>query len=72
MTGVEKLIEVAGGSPSALAAKLTDSGHKCSRQLVEYWADRGYVTPRWAQIIHSHFGIPLHDLNPTIYPESLS
>jgi hypothetical protein len=72
MTVVEKLITDAGGSPSALAAKLTDSGHKCSRQLVEYWAGKGYVTPRWAQIINSQFGIPLHELNPTIYPESLS
>lgn len=72
MTGVEKLIKAAGGSPKAVADALTNEGHECSRQLVEYWKEQGYVTPRWAPIVYTKYGIPLHELNPSIYPESMS
>jgi hypothetical protein len=71
MTGVEKLIKAAGSS-TAVAKKLTDSGHKCTHQLVQYWRTQKYVTPRWAPIVSNEFGIPLHELNPDVYPKSFS
>jgi hypothetical protein len=67
MTGVEKLIEKAG-SPRAVAERLTAEGHTCTRQLVEYWVGKKYVTPTWAQRVNKIYEIPLHELNPTVYP----
>jgi hypothetical protein len=67
MTGVQKLLE--RESAAAIAARLTDEDRQCSRQLVEYWAERGYVTPKWARVVNSVYGIPLHELNPAIYPK---
>jgi hypothetical protein len=69
MTGVEKLLEKESGSATAVAAKLTDSERECTRQLVEYWAKRGYVTPAWVPYVNRVYGIPYHELNP-IYPKS--
>lgn len=69
MTGVEELLQKEAGSTSAIAAKLSDPGRTCTRQLVEYWAERGYVTPKWAPVVNRAYGIPLHKLNPAIYPE---
>lgn len=68
MTGVEKLLKKAG-SASAVAAKLAVE-RPCSRQLVEYWKTCGYVPGKWAPLVNREFGIPLHELNPTIYPKS--
>jgi hypothetical protein len=70
MTGIEKLLDAEGGKPSAVAEKLTQNGRECSRQLVEYWAKRGYVTGTWAPFVNRVYGIPLHELNKTIYPRS--
>lgn len=70
-TGVEKLIAV-GGSPSEVAKRLTSPERQCSRQLVEYWRRCGYVSGTWAPLVAQKFDIPLHELNPRIYPQSLS
>lgn len=72
MSGIQKLLERESGSPSAVAATLSDEDRTCTRQLVEYWVDQGYVTPKWAPIVNRVYGIPLHELNPAIYPESVS
>src|SRR5687767_10932911 len=71
MTGVEKLLKKESGSASAVAAKLTAEdreGRDCTRQLVEYWAEQGYVTPKWAPVVNRVYEIPLHELNPAVYP----
>jgi hypothetical protein len=70
MTGVEKLLAAEKGSASAVAARLTSPSRKCSRQLVEYWVKQGYVTGTWAPAVNSAYSIPLHELNPTIYPQT--
>lgn len=70
MTGIEKLLEKEGGSATAVAAKLTDEERTCTRQLVEYWVEQGYVTPKWAPVANRVYGVPLHELNPAIYPPS--
>ena len=69
-TGIEKLLEKENGSASAVAAKLTDEDRTCTRQLVEYWKEQGYVTPKWAPHVNRVYRIPLHELNPSIYPKS--
>lgn len=69
MTGIEILLQKESGSTSAIAAKLSTPDRPCTRQLVEYWADRGYVTPKWAPAVNRAYGIPLHELNPAIYPQ---
>lgn len=71
MTGVEELISKCG-SPAEVAAKLTTPERPCSRQLVEYWVKRGYVTGTWAPLVTRAFGVPLHKLNPAVYPEQLT
>ena len=70
MTGIEKVLEAERDSPSAVAQKLTTDEMECTRQLVQYWRDQGYVTPKWAMRVSKIYGIPLHELNPTIYPKS--
>lgn len=68
MTGVQKLLK--NGTPTEIAAALSAAhDRKCTRQLVEYWDEQGYVTPKWAPLVNRTFGIPLHELNPTIYPQ---
>lgn len=70
MTGVEKLLAAEKGSATAVAAKLTTDARKCTRQLVEYWLEQGYVTPKWATAAHQAYGVPLHELNPAVYPQN--
>lgn len=70
MTGVEKLLKKEDGSTRAIAAKLSDDSRTCSRQLVEYWVKQGYVTGKWAPAVNRVYAIPLHELNPAIYPKS--
>lgn len=70
MTGVEKLLKK--GSATAIAQRLSDKERTCTRQLVEYWAEQGYVTPKWAPIVYRAYGIPLHELNPAIYPQEFT
>lgn len=69
MTGVKKLLKLEKGSTSAIAAKLSEPGRTCSRQLVEYWIEQGYVTPKWAPRVNAVYEIALHELNPAIYPQ---
>lgn len=69
MTGVEELMKK-GGSTTAIATRLSSDGRKCTHQLVQYWERQGYVTPKWAPIVYRVYGIPLHKLNPSIYPKS--
>jgi hypothetical protein len=71
MTGVEKLIKKTG-SAKALAEMLTAAGKECSRQVVEHWLNNGYVPGKWAPLVNRVTDIPLHDLNPTIYPKSVN
>lgn len=70
MTGVEKLLKKEKGSASAVAAKLSTPERVCTRQLVEYWLERGYVTTKWAPVANIVYGIPLHELNPAVYPQN--
>jgi hypothetical protein len=69
MTGVDELLKK-GGSTTAVAARLSTDERRCSHQLVQYWKEQGYVTPRWAPVVNRVYGIPLHKLNPAIYPKS--
>jgi hypothetical protein len=68
MTAIDEIVKTEG-SPAAVAAKLTTDERPCSRQLVEYWQERGYVTPTWAQAVAKVYRMPLHRLNPKIYPK---
>lgn len=70
MNGVKKLLKLEKGSASAVAAKLSEPDRECSRQLVQYWEERGYVTPTWAVRANAVYGVPLHELNPAVYPKS--
>lgn len=70
MTGIDKLLK--NRTPTEVAAALTDDKRICTRQLVEYWAGKKYVTPKWAPVVHRVYGIPLHELNPDVYPRSMS
>lgn len=71
-TGVEKLLEAAEGSPTAVAKRLSSGERHCKRQHVEYWMKQGYVPGNWALAVEKEFGIPLHELNPAIYPHPQS
>jgi len=69
LSGVDDLLAMEKGSATAVAERLTTEGAEpCSRQLVEYWVSRGYVTGTWAPLVRKIYGIPLHKLNPKIYP----
>lgn len=76
MTGVEKLLAQEGADKTtaaqarAVAEKLTEAGRECSRQVVEHWVAAGYVPGKWAPLVNSIYRIPLHELNPSIYPKS--
>jgi hypothetical protein len=72
MTGVKKLLAKEKGSATAVASKLSEPTRACSRQLVEYWLKQGYVTPTWAVRAHSVYEVPLHELNPAVYPKSVA
>ncbi len=69
MTAFEKLVE-REGSAKVIAAKLTEAGKTCSRQVVEHWARNKYVPGKWAPLVNKIYRIPLHDLNPNIYPKN--
>lgn len=69
MTGIEKLVQKEG-SARVVAEKLTEAGRECSRQVVEHWLKNKYVPGKWAPLVNKVYRIPLHDLNPSIYPKS--
>lgn len=76
MTGIEKLLakessaETVAAKATLIAAKLTENGKECSRQVVEHWVANGYVPGKWAPLVNRIYRIPLHDLNPSVYPKS--
>lgn len=67
--GVTRLLQLEGGKASAVAEKLSSPERSCSRQLVEYWVKKGYVTGTWAPLVYQVYRIPLHELNPAVYPK---
>lgn len=70
--GIGKLLQAVegeeGGKSTIIAKRLTDNGRECTRQIVEYWIKQGYVPGKWAPSVQQVFGIPLHELNSTVYP----
>lgn len=72
MTGVEKLLAAEANSPSAVAKRLSELGQKCTRQVVQHWMGAGHVPGKWAPLVNRLYDIPLHELNPEIYPESMT
>jgi hypothetical protein len=68
MTGIEKVLKAVGGSPSALAAAVSTKERTCTRQNVQYWVRQGYVPSGWARRVGEVFDVPLHELNPAVYP----
>ncbi len=76
MTGIEKLLakEPSADSIAAkatlIAAKIGDKEHPCSRQVIEHWIKDGRVPGKWAPRVNRVYRIPLHELNPSIYPKS--
>jgi hypothetical protein len=67
-SGVAKVLEAADGSASKAAARLSTDDRPCSRQNVEYWIKQGYVPGTWAPRVAEVFDVPLHELNPRVYP----
>lgn len=72
MNGVKKLLASEKGSPTAVARKLTTKQRLCSRQNVQHWKKSGYVPSTWAPHVASIYAIPLHELNPKVYPKSIA
>lgn len=72
MSGVKKLLKIEKGSPTKVARKLTSSDRECSRQVVQHWRKVGYVPSTWAPRVNAVYGIPLHELNPEVYPKSMA
>ena len=72
MSGIKKVLAKENGSASAVAEKLSSPDRECTRQLVEYWEAKDYVTPKWAPIVNRIYGVPLHELNPEVYPRNFA
>lgn len=76
MTGIEELLakapnaETTAAKATLIAAKLTEKGRTCSRQVVEHWVKSGYVPGKWAPFVNRVYRIPLHKLNPVVYPKN--
>lgn len=70
MTGIALVLTAAKNSPTEVARKVSTPESPCSRQLVEYWIRKGYVPGVWAPRVHEVYGVPLHLLNPKIYPNA--
>lgn len=66
--GISKVLAAAEGSPSKVAARVSTEERPCQRQHVEYWIKQGYVPPSWAPSVAVEFDVPLHELNPKVYP----
>src|SRR5688572_13539437 len=69
VSGVAKVLEAAGGSPTEVARRVGTDEKPCKRQDVEYWVKKGYVPPRWAPSVSKAFSVPLYELNPGVYPQ---
>jgi hypothetical protein len=76
MTGIEKLLskessaESIAAKAALIAAKISDEDHACTRQVIEHWIREGRVPGKWAPRVNRVYRIPLHELNPSIYPKS--
>jgi ABC-type hemin transport system ATPase subunit len=56
------------GGPVLAAKKIQElSGRDCSRDRIQKWLVNGIPAP-WHPYIHQLSDIPLHDLDPEIYP----
>lgn len=70
MTGIEQVLSAANDSPTEVARRVTTPDRPCKRQHVEYWVRQGYIPGVWAPRVHEVFGVPLHTLNPNLYPKA--
>jgi hypothetical protein len=76
MTGIEELLakesdaETVAAKATRIAAKLSESGKSCTRQVIEHWVASGHVPGKWAPLVNRIYRIPLHKLNPSVYPKS--
>lgn len=76
MTGIEKLLskepsaESIAAKAALIAAKISDKERTCTRQVIEHWIAAGQVPGKWAPRVNRVYRIPLHELNPSIYPKS--
>lgn len=61
-TGIQKAIEIAGGIRPL--ARLTG----ISVSQVNGWHKRGWVAPQRCLAVHAATLVPLHELNPKVYP----
>jgi hypothetical protein len=68
MSGIQKVLAAEAGSATAVAAKISEPERRCTRQVIEHWVRNGYVPGKWAPRVNAVYGIPLHELNPHIYP----
>ena len=39
-----------------------------SQQLISLWVQQGRISPKFCRRVHALTGVPLHRLNPEIYP----
>lgn len=67
-SGLDIILAACENKPAIVASRLSTPERECSRQNVEYWIRQGYVTPGWAPRANLVFGVPLHKLNPRVYP----
>ena len=67
--GLNRLLSITGFSASRIAHELTTHERPITKQHVQYWIRRGYVPGCWCREVHERWEIPLHDLNPHVYPE---
>lgn len=62
-----KAVAAMGGAAIG-AEKITSlSGRECSRHLLQKWMVNGIGVP-WHPFVHKVSKIPLHELDPDIYP----
>jgi DNA-binding transcriptional regulator YdaS (Cro superfamily) len=63
MNGAQLAVDAVGGSQTALAAHLG-----ITAQAVQAWVQTGRVPARRARKVAEITGIPLHVLNPDVFP----
>lgn len=68
LEALQKAIEVAGGSPLALARKI---GGRVVRQNVEYWVEAGRAPAEHCPAIERETGVRCEDLQPDVAWEVL-
>lgn len=63
-TGVDLAIEACDGSQAEFARKMG-----VGRALIHYWKTLGVVPASRAIDVSAKTGVPLHKLNPNVYPD---